>query len=218
MNFNPKRRYSAVAVMSEDLERVVLIHKLRPDWQAGKANLPGGKVDGVMTGSGDHGTGDWPDRIVQHFMKPGFRFRDDNELVDQAHLVCAARELREETSLDVAAAALQLFCRLRFKSREGDDAECCFYAVKGDVDAARTRETERVFTCDIDTFFFDGQAFYLRSDAELAQAEAEFGVKRGCWLPTMPNLPYLVAMARQCLRGEGAGSWPLTVYENGATA
>mgnify|MGYP000718169211 FL=1 len=45
MSFNPKRRYSAVAVFSDDLERVVLIHKLRPNWQAGKANLPGGKVE-----------------------------------------------------------------------------------------------------------------------------------------------------------------------------
>jgi hypothetical protein len=38
------------------------------------------------------------------------------------------------------------------------------------------------------------------------------------WLPTMPNLPYLVAMARQCLRGEGAGSWPLTIYEGSAAS
>ena len=35
-------------------------------------------------------------------------------------------------------------------------------------------------------------------------------------LPTMPNLPWLVAMARQCLRGEDAAAWPLTVYEAGA--
>jgi len=40
MTWSPTRRYSAVAVFSQDLERVVLIHKLRPAWQAGKANFP----------------------------------------------------------------------------------------------------------------------------------------------------------------------------------
>lgn len=147
MSFNPKRRYSAVAVFSEDLERVVLIHKLKPDWQA-------------------------------------------------------VRELREETGLDVAATALQLFCKLRFKSREGDHAEHCFYTVRGDVDAARTMEAEEVFVTDV--------THVLRRTAHIRRPWQDH------WIPTMPNLPYLVAMARQCLRSEGAGSWPLTIYEAGA--
>lgn len=46
MSFSPKKRYSAVVVLSEDLERVVLIHKQKPDWQAGKANVPGGVLRG----------------------------------------------------------------------------------------------------------------------------------------------------------------------------
>lgn len=48
------RRYSAVALFSPNLDRVVLIHKLRPTWQAGKANFPGGKVE----------KGDWPLGVV----------------------------------------------------------------------------------------------------------------------------------------------------------
>ena len=45
----PKRRYSAVALFSQDLEHVLLIHKQKPAWQAGKANFPGGKVDAGET-------------------------------------------------------------------------------------------------------------------------------------------------------------------------
>lgn len=36
-------------------------------------------------------------------------------------------------------------------------------------------------------------------------------------IPTLPNLPWLTAMARQTLRGDGAG-WPFVVYEAGATS
>ena len=187
MSFNPKRRYSAVALFSENLERVVLIHKLRPDWQAGKANLPGGKVE---AGEG----------IPADYCR-------SSSYAEADHLHCAARELREETGLDIAAAALKLFCRLRYVSREGNAAECCFFAARGDVDAARTMEAERVFVGEV-AHVFDGIGAY-DFDPKTIGYRVE--------LPTMPNLPYLVAMARQCLRGEGGATWPLTVYENGAT-
>lgn len=140
MSFNPKRRYSAV--MSEDLERVVLIHKLRPAWQAGKANLPGGKVE----------TSDWPPGGADE--NPDY----EGAALDAYH-ACAIRETREETGLDIDATALQLFCRLRFVSREGDAAECCFYACRGDVDASRTMETERVFAVEI-TDVFHGDSYH----------------------------------------------------------
>ena len=206
MSFNPKRRYSAVALFSENLERVVLIHKLRPDWQAGKANLPGGKVElSDIPGSwwsvhGDsHGLDLQPgDTWVTSFSEESF---------DIAYRRCAVRELREETGLDIAAAALKLFCRLRYVSREGNAAECCFFAARGDVDAARTMEAERVFVGEV-AHVFDGIGAY-DFDPKTIGYRVE--------LPTMPNLPYLVAMARQCLRGEGGATWPLTVYENGAT-
>lgn len=193
MTYTPKRRYSAVAVLSDDLDRVVLIHKLRPDWQAGKANLPGGKVEAQ-------------DISTRYYASPGFNWNTlAADEAASAYRRCAARELRKETGLDVAVAALQLFCRLRFKSREGDDAECCFYAVKGNVDAARTMESERVFASYVDALLLGGKAYnFLPDDQDY-------------WLLAMPNLPYLVAMARQCLRGEDEAAWPLTVYEAGAT-
>ncbi len=194
MSFSPKRRYSAVAVFSEDLERVVLIHKLRPDWQAGKANLPGGKVEAEQ---------DYINANVEDWQGT------HEEACDEVYRRCARRELREETGLDVAPTALQLFCRLRFESHEGDDAECCFFAARSDVDAARTMEAERVFVADAAELIIKGR---VRS-----YLEGSDGILRLAGIPTMPNLPYLVAMARQCLRGEGTGAWPLTIYENGAT-
>lgn len=188
--------------MSEDLERVVLIHKLTPAWQAGKANLLGGKVDKEDVSL-----------ILQTGQSMSFQWPQDT--FDAIHAACAARELREETGLDVAATALQLFCRLRFKSREGDDAECCFYATvvlcKGrDLDDhVKTMEAEQVFCA----WFSDVVEGEVQGPRKLDAAGLPYGDFR---LPTMPNLPYLVAMARQCLRGEGEAAWPLTIYEAGA--
>ncbi len=179
MSFNPSKRYSAVAVFSEDLERVVLIHKQKPAWQAGKANVPGGKVES----------------------------EDYKPIINtNCHQHCAARELREETGLDITTTALQLFCRLRFKTLEGNAAECYFYATKGDIEAARTIEEEHIFVGTVADVMLDDTGY---------RYPVEYGTKyRG--VPTMPNLPYLVAMARQCLRGVDVGSWPLTIYEAGA--
>lgn len=195
MSFNLKRRYSAIVVLSEDLGRVVLIHKLKPAWQEGKANLPGGKCEDQ----------DW-------IVLPDHQATLSDQYVTY-HARCAVRELREETGLDIAATALQLFCRLRFKTPEGDAAECCFYATRGDVDAARTMEEERVFVedcCEV----WDERAWYSSDGSE----EYSSPCYRDTKLPTMPNLPYLVAMARQCLRGgDTTATWPLTIYENGAT-
>lgn len=213
MSFSPKKRYSAVVVLSEDLERVVLIHKLKPDWQAGKANVPGGKVDM---------------EDVSEWLRssPGFNWQTLSvDAALQAHRVCAARELREETNLDITATALKLFCRLRFRTPEGNAAECCFYAATGDVDAARTMEEEVVFIAELDSalcgFVFrdsfrspNGAPFKL-SPAQTAECPM---LGDAVAVPTMPNIPYIVAMARQCMRGEGAGSWPLTIYEAGAAS
>ena len=85
MSFSPKRRYSAVAVFSEDLERVVLIHKLRPNWQAGKANLPGGKVEAEQ---------DYINANVEDWQGT------HEEACDEVYRRCARRELREETGYD----------------------------------------------------------------------------------------------------------------------
>ena len=195
MSFNPKRHYSAVAVFSDDLERVVLIHKLKPTWQAGKANLPGGKVEAEK---------DYINADVEDWQGTY------EEACNEVYRRCAVRELREETGLDVAAAALKLFCRLCFKTPEGDAAECCFFAARGDVDAARTVEAERVFVGEVAEVIAGGVSYHYWSDRAMSD---ECGI-----IPTMPNLPYIVAMARQCLRGgDTTKTWPLTVYENGAT-
>lgn len=131
MSFTPKHRYSAVAVFSEDLERV--IHKLKPAWQAGKANLSGGKVEETKDWQCEYHPQNWISHCkCSKSQQPGWEAIDhrDTDPNAMAYLRCAARELREETGLDVATAALHLFCKLRFKSREGDNAECCFCAVR----------------------------------------------------------------------------------------
>lgn len=163
------KRYSAVALFSPDLDRVVLIHKLRPAWLAGKANFPGGKVEDS-------------DRVEA---ARKYSTAWSHLETEAAHLYCAARELAEETGIVVSAESLTLFCTLRFNSPDGEPAECRFYCAVGDVDAAQTRESEPVFVVDVDDVL-DGQVIDCNAVT----------------LPTMGTLPWLVAMARQRLRGD----------------
>src|SRR5579872_3178612 len=39
------KSYTIGALFSPNLDRIVLIKKLRPEWQNGKYNLPGGKME-----------------------------------------------------------------------------------------------------------------------------------------------------------------------------
>ena len=192
------KRYSAVAVFSQDLERVCLIHKLRPAWQAGKANFPGGKVDDK----------DVDAKVVQAAID-NHDLRAADSIMSLAHLHCAARELAEETGLTVDAAALKLFCTLRFRRAEdGEDAECRFYAValpcrgRDLEDHVKTIEEERVFCEWSDTVLY-GEGTY-------------FDGSKMVEIPTMSNLPWLVAMARQTLGSTNTDSTPpFTVTEAG---
>lgn len=190
MTWSPSRRYSAVAVFSPDLERVVLIHKLRPAWRAGKANFPGGKVeeqDRLMLS-------ELPDRTLS-----------GDELYALVHRRCAVREIAEETGLVVGTADLKLFCTLRFKTPEGEDAECQFFAVVGDVDTARTKESEIVF---VETTEMVLTGSVTRRDLREIRTMADIYQP----VRTMSNLPWLTAMARQVLKGDGTG-WPFLVCE-----
>jgi len=185
----PKRRYSAVALFSQDLDHVLLIHKQKPAWQAGKANFPGGKVEESDQPSACNSPDD-PYACTCN---------------DMVYHNCAHRELLEETGLDVPAAQLQLFCKLRYKTAEGDTAECYFFAAVGEVFDAKTFEAEQIFVGDVMDVVTGTALFQYWSN------------QPNVWLPTMPNLPYLVAMAQQCLHSEGAGPWPLTIYESSVT-
>lgn len=189
--WSPRRRYSAVAVFSDDLERVVLIHKLKPAWQAGKANFPGGKVE-----LKDYAEALW---------EPGSEA--------EGHRRCATRELTEETGLVVPVEALTLFCTLRFRSHEGDDAECRFFTTKlpckgRDLDDhVKTVEDEEIFCDWVDNMML-GTACKC-----VAWGVSGSGAGVGVELPTMSNLSWLTAMARQTLRGSSAT--PCIVYEAG---
>lgn len=210
MTWSPTRRYSAVAVFSQDLERVVLIHKLRPAWQAGKANFPGGKVEN------QDWEFDWIPRPCD--LTP--------EKITSCHRRCAARELQEETGLVVDASSLTLFCTLRFRSHEGDDAECQFFCCRSDVYAAQTRESERIFVHDTDVVTSGSDVYHetYRSCGDLGDFISSHTQTKECTImgadvavPTMSNLPWLTAMARQTLRGDSTDSTPpFVVYEAGA--
>lgn len=217
MTWSPRRRYSAVAVFSEDLERVVLIHKLRPSWQAGKANFPSGEVVAKDALAGLPQESTFFEALTRHpeqlpetlsivdeiLIKPGLQTNFTDVLIARAHLMCATRKLAEETGLVVAADALKLFCTLRFRDpATGEGGECQFFCCVGDVEAARTMETETVFVDDL-TELWQGEVSYTY--------RVEYGTK---WriIPTLPNLPWLTAMARQTLRGESKAP-PFVVYE-----
>lgn len=208
--WSPRRRYSAVAVFSDDLERVVLIHKLKPAWQAGKANFPGGKVEA---------TKDYLDGF-----DPQYDDISHDVKCDLVYRRCAVREVAEETGLVLDIATMKLFCTLRFKSPDSDgDAECQFFCCVGDVDKVRTMESERVFVDESSSIQQGYHATYCTyRDAESTKT-SEIPTKECCYLaddasiPTMSNLPWLTAMARQTLRDDGSDSTPpFVVYEAGA--
>jgi len=180
--YNPKRRYSAVVMFSDDLEQVLLIHKLKPDWQAGKVNFPGGKVE----------IKDWPPHGTGEDENPDYL-----GAADDAYKCAAVRELHEETGLDVAAADLKLFCRLRFTSREGDEAECCFFTARGSVFDAETKETEQVFVEEYYNIAFNDVGYWT-------------GPNEYQSVPPLPELPWLVSMAKEMLETNCA---PRTVYQ-----
>lgn len=199
------RRYAAVIALSRDLESVLLVRKLRPAWQAGKANVPGGKVEAT------------------DFVDVCLREDDSTEHVDAAFVACAARELTEETGLVVAEADLLPLCFLRYPAREGDGAaECRFFCCVADIAAAETKEEELVFRSDAERVCADGVAFYqgYRSSvkdtpikhSDRFSLETPFLGPEVC-VDTMPNLPWLVAMARQRLRSLDVEAFPLRLVE-----
>ena len=166
-------RYSAIAIFDKDLDRVVLIEKQKPAWQAGKANFPGGKVE------------------LQ-------------DAAQEAHLACAIRETTEETGLILDPSSVKHFATLRFTT-DGQPGECRFFCCIGDVDAATTREQERIFVDDVFSVMH-GWASYFRDP------------RYRHFLDTMPNLPWLCAMARQRLRDGYDGADVHVVEEVGRAA
>ena len=173
-------RYSAIAIFDKDLDCVVLIEKQKPAWQAGKANFPGGKVE----------AGDWLFKPSATPADPEDYESLQEEVVrsfDIAHLTCAIRETAEETGLILDPSTVKHFATLRFTTA-GEPGECRFFCCVGDVDATTTKEAERIF---VDSVFgvMHGAVCYTTDERP-----------RYHFLDTMPNLPWLCAMARQRLR------------------
>ena len=186
------KRYSAIAIFDTGIGlvgRVVLIEKQKPAWQAGKANFPGGKVE----------LQDWPLPNRSDDDSP-----DYEGAAQEAHLTCAIRELAEETSLVVNPNDVKHFATLRFTT-DGQPGECRFFCCIGDVDAATSKEAERVFVDDVFSVMH-GQVSYCTDRSN---------TPRYHFLDTMPNLPWLCAMARQRLRSGYDGADVHVVEEVG---
>jgi len=185
------KRYSAIAVFDKNLDRVMLIEKQKPAWQAGKANFPGGKVEKE----------DYKNSKLCTACADLASPISCNVCITNTHLTCAIRELAEETSLIVNPDDVKHFATLRFTTA-GEPGECRFFCCIGDVDAATTKEQERIF---VDSVFgvMHGAVCYTTDERP-----------RYHFLDTMPNLPWLCAMARQRLR-DGSGADVHVVEEVG---
>ncbi len=185
-------RYSAIAIFDKALDRVVLIEKQKPTWQAGKANFPGGKVElSDYRNSSLCSTCSIADSVISC-----------DECVNNTHLTCAIRETAEETGLILDPSTVKHFATLRFTT-DGRSGECRFFCCVGDVDAATTKEQERVFVDDV-FCLMHGTVCY-RTDER----------PRYHFLDTMPNLPWLCAMARQRLRDGYDGADVHVIEERG---
>lgn len=189
--FNPKRRYTAIAVFDEILESVVLIHKLRPPRQKDRANFPGGKLEDK-----DYVQGPWEDSFL------------DADNLAKAFRNCAARELTEETGLVIPKKDLKLFCTVRFKSHEGDDAEICYFCCIGEVDKAQTMERERIFVSSVSDVVLSTVKYVNSWRPKDHSIDPQY-----ITIPTMPNLPWLTMMAFQALQTSSSAP-PFIVYDS----
>ncbi len=179
------RRYSSIAMFSDDLQRIVLIHKQKPDWQAGLANVIGGKVE--------------PDDYLDAH---GTMTCDHN----LAHVRCAKRETKEETGIVVSFDLIKHFCDIRFRN-DNKYSECRLYCSIADIDKARTVETERVFISNVSDVSTGTVKYILKWRPSEGKAISPIYET----IPTLPNLPWLVAMAKQCMCGEDKLTWPVIV-------
>jgi 8-oxo-dGTP pyrophosphatase MutT (NUDIX family) len=133
--------------------------------------------------------------VVVYFFATTFLYMGVSGLVLDEVLTyreAAIRELHEETSLEVST--LYHVATLKWS-----EAECAVLACKTDISTARTMETEEVF-----------------------QAPIQSVIEGLVWIPpgpshgndlirTMYNLPWLVVMALQCMRG--AKGFPISIEE-----
>lgn len=201
------RRFSAVANFSEDRNDVLVVKKLRPAAQMGRANFPGGKVE----------LSDWrlkPRRLA------GWTLED----TVAAHRAAAARENREETGLSVAETDLVHFCTLRCDDDAGEEFEIMFFCCVTDVSKAKTKTDELVYAanasllitnCHTQHHTFRNETGTMTSDEQCEQTPILGDVAQ---IPAMSNLSWLTAMALQVLRGVDRDAQPPFVVSSARLA
>lgn len=175
------KRYSSGILLSTDMSNVLLIHKLTPANLANKANFPGGKVDDI-----DYCSASYAARACDMTL-------DEN--IDLAHIRCCAREIKEETGLNVSAQELQFVCALRFNFAD-EDAECRFYCADLDISQAVTKTQEHVFISRV-------------IDVLLGNAVSYDDVV----LHPMGNLAWLCAMAHQVIKRSHESVYTVTALD-----
>lgn len=146
------------------MTQVLLIHKLKPFNLANLANFPGGKLD-----ESDY---------CLSLLTRECNVNTDHD-VDNAHINCCVREIREETGLIIDADKLAFVCSLRF-AFDGIAAECRFYCGFADLTQAISATEEKIFCAPVINVL---QGDVLHHDNEV--------------LRPMGNLAWLCAMAQQ---------------------
>lgn len=119
-----KGRFVVGFLFSPCLTQVVLIQKNRPEWQAGKWNGVGGKVEDL----------DQP--------KPHEQPLNMLQWDDLQNLRAQQREWTEETSAQ--SPEWRLFCRLRGNAKEGGQIRLSFFCATGSFNDVRTATDETV--------------------------------------------------------------------------
>lgn len=118
-----RKNYVAGFLFDEALERVVLIKKDKPEWQRGKFNGVGGKIE------------------VKSY-PTGNMYNVELVPFEETSLEAMQREFKEETGLHVKD--WKQFCYLQWL-----DGSVTFFAARGDVDSCHTVEKELISVLDI---------------------------------------------------------------------
>ncbi len=182
-----KNRFSVGVLFNPLLTEILCVLK-RPGTrtgsgsdQGGLVNCPGGKVENYdlapVVPDGRFGSGSLMGEAVTAGIAVG-----------RTHKNCVKREIAEETGL--SDLDLRLFMIMTFRQTGGS---CHFFADQTDLGQAKTCDGEMIFQAPV-------------ADVITGQVKIQFGIEIVS-TSTVPDLPTIVILARQFLRGGTGFPW-----------